>query len=172
MQKECSFSSWNHLIPSMPESASAVSHRWVGTQREKGNERKRGKERLYERRQTGGGEKFKGLRHCTKHLKMADVRSQRQFLAPGVRSVTNHVVKAKDATWNVSEALNMAALQLKISWLVDFCSSKLLCSKVLTADWRNFTSGDQKEIHCDKKSRLKKAVTKSKLQQPYRKHAC
>lgn len=120
----------------------------------------------------GGGGGFEGLRHCTKHLKMADVRSRRQFLAPGVRSVTNHVVKAKDATWNVSEALNMAALQLKISWLVDFCSSKLLCSKVLTADWRNFTSGDQKEIHCDKKSRLKKAVTKSKLQQPYRKHAC
>lgn len=171
MQKECSFSSWNHLIPSMPESASAVSHRWVGTQREKGNERKRKRETVW-KKTNGGKKKFEGLRHCIKHLKMADVRSRRQFLASGVRSVTNHVVKAEDATWNVSEALNMAALQLKISWLVDFCSSKLLCSKVLTADWRNFTSGDQKEIHCDKKSRLKKAVTKNKLQQPYRKHAC
>lgn len=96
--------------------------------------KEKGKERLYERRQTGGKKKFEGLRHCIKHLKMADVRSRRQFLASGVRSVTNHVVKAEDATWNVSEALNMAALQLKISWLVDFCSSKLLCSKVLTAD--------------------------------------
>lgn len=78
--------------------------------------------------------KFEGLRHCTKCLKMVGVRSQRQCLASGVRSAANHVVKAEDVTWNVTEALNMAALQLKISWLVDFCNSKLLCSEVLTAD--------------------------------------
>lgn len=65
----------------------------------------------------------------------------RQFLASVVKSVACHVAKEKAILKrNVNGASSMVTLKLRISWLVDFCSSMdfctvaLLCREVLTAE--------------------------------------
>lgn len=96
---------------------------------------------------------------------MSEVR-RRQFLASEVGSAANQVAKA-EASLNVACDRTLQIWRCwnsKTSWLVDFCSSKLLCGEVLTADCRTFTShqgseGDplwQKVRH----ERLRPTVTK------------
>lgn len=131
MQKECSFSSWNHLNPSLPESASAVSqiaeeeHSWGKQMKD------RAKERMWARWE----KEKRNLRECSivqsvSRWLMSEVRG-RWFLASRQRPVW---------TWNVTEASNMARLELKNLLALGFLQQQATVREVLTADFRNFPS--------------------------------
>lgn len=153
MQKECSFSSCNHLIPSMPESASAVSQ-IAGEEHKRGKQVKEVEKRENVRVKTETGKReiqvFKDG-WCQKSEEDSSWHRESG-------SVANHMAEA-EASLNMEcdRSLKYGGIGAQkplgswISAAASYCVGKCW---LLTAGI-SLLAEDQKEIHRDKKSLIK-----------------